>query len=572
VIEVSIIDCSRYVGLITRLMPSAVSLEGAEVHMVTECDGDFPVGEYLVVESGRVKYLARVAESRVEDIYSIAKTPVLSLEQELAMGVRYIPRFIGLQLVSECVNGECRPPSTPPSIHSRVRLPEAGEVAAMLSLPRDGVLLGALALPSGVEVTGNEVKLPIEALRHHVLVVGTTGSGKTTLLKNMALDLVKNWGKATVIALDTVGHYHHLLLDGVNLRIIVPVTRGMLRRAGGVKDFVRRLVRGYVNEAFRNFGIDVRKVRYRYVGRRRRKDGLTIVREVHLEFLEPRWGAGVTLIPFALSTRDVLLRVHEITGMLTEQARMFYRRVIEEVRRRSRGALTFRGIFNFLTSPSDTAARDRVLLNYEVISRDLGIHTSTLENIIRTMLAMDESGIVDVEGGGVKVVEPDYRLVLKPGYVVVHLPGVKPMVQRIVVYRVLDRVYGFMGPEHLRDRGRVAVVLIDEAHLFFPQARSEDERSMLEVHLTRLTRLGRGRGIAVVFATHTPDDLNDAVLQLTNTKIILRSDEKVLERLGVPSTERRFLTTALTGLAHVRSFAYRYPLYVRVKAMAHHVG
>ncbi|MGC9137369.1 MAG: ATP-binding protein, partial [Caldivirga sp.] len=94
------VDCKTYVGLITRLMASAVSLEGSEVYMITECDMDFPVGEYLVVESsGEVNYLARITESKVEDIYSIARTPILSLQQELAMGVRYIPRFIKLELV-----------------------------------------------------------------------------------------------------------------------------------------------------------------------------------------------------------------------------------------------------------------------------------------------------------------------------------------------------------------------------------------------------------------------------------------------------------------------------------------
>jgi hypothetical protein len=66
--------------------------------------------------------------------------------------------------------------------------------------------------------------------------------------------------------------------------------------------------------------------------------------------------------------------------------------------------------------------------------------------------------------------------------------------------------------------------------------------------------------------------LNDVVLQLTNTKIILRSEEKVLERLGVPSTERRFLAMAVAGLAYVSSFAYKYPIYARIKPAAYHVG
>ncbi len=71
-----------------------------------------------------------------------------------------------------------------------------------------------------------------------------------------------------------------------------------------------------------------------------------------------------------------------------------------------------------------------------------------------------------------------------------------------------------------------------------------------------------------------PEDLNDAVLQLTNTKIVLRSEESVLERLGVKAEERRFLVTAEAGgVAHVRSFAYRYPpVYIKFSPNAYHVG
>jgi DNA helicase HerA-like ATPase len=259
--------------------------------------------------------------------------------------------------------------------------------------------------------------------------------------------------------------------------------------------------------------------------------------------------------------------------MLTDQARMFYRRVIEKVKERIGGELTFKRIFEYLTQRSEVpSSRGRSSMVYDVIGDELGIHSGTMENIVRTILAVDESGMVDVENCNIRIMEPDYREVFAPGHVVVHLVDATPIVQRIVVYRVLERIYEFMGPEHLKDKDRIAVILIDEAHLFFPQARSEDEKSMIEAHLTRLTRLGRGRGIAVVFATHMPSDLNDAVLQLTNTKIILRSDEKVLETLGVPSSERRFLTTAATGLAFINSFAYKYPIYVKVRMTAYHVS
>jgi len=502
------------------------------------------------------------------------------------MNVMHIPS-IRLELVSECRGSDCRPPSRPPRIHSIVRVPEPGEVSRMLSLPEVGVLLGDLALPNGDVVEGNEVRLPLGALLHHVLVVGTTGSGKTTLLKSLAFNLVSQvdvtQGKVTVIALDTVGYYHHLFMNGVSVRVLLPITRDKLRvylsrckdERNDEKSLVRCLARSiaedYVQNVIKNFDIDVKVKGKSYVYAIRRDSHAVRIKRIVLTV--PDTGSTIVLIPWALRTRDVLYKVHDITGMLTDQARMFYRRVIEKVKERIGGELTFKRIFEYLTQRSEVpSSRGRSSMVYDVIGDELGIHSGTMENIVRTILAVDESGMVDVENCNIRIMEPDYREVFAPGHVVVHLVDATPIVQRIVVYRVLERIYEFMGPEHLKDKDRIAVILIDEAHLFFPQARSEDEKSMIEAHLTRLTRLGRGRGIAVVFATHMPSDLNDAVLQLTNTKIILRSDEKVLETLDVPSNERRFLTTAATGLAFINSFAYKYPIYVKVRMTAYHVS
>ena len=108
------------------------------------------------------------------------------------------------------------------------------------------------------------------------------------------------------------------------------------------------------------------------------------------------------------------------------------------------------------------------------------------------------------------------------------------------------------------------VIFIDEAHLFFPQTREESEKEIIEQILTKLARIGRAKGIGLVFATHSPDDLNDLVLQLTNTKVILRSEEKILEKLHIPSNERKILTMAIPGLAYIKSFIYRIPIFVKL--------
>ncbi|MFZ8839039.1 MAG: hypothetical protein ACO2PM_08935 [Pyrobaculum sp.] len=68
--------------------------------------------------------------------------------------------------------------------------------------------------------------------------------------------------------------------------------------------------------------------------------------------------------------------------------------------------------------------------------------------------------------------------------------------------------------------------------------------------INKLTRLGR---MGVVFATHSPADLND-LSQLTNTKIAMRSEPKVLERVDMAKYAGAY---AQSGAAVAKSFIYR---------------
>nr|WP_232203743.1 ATP-binding protein [Caldivirga maquilingensis] len=589
------LDCNEYLGFITRQMPSSVSTDEALAYMVSGCDVGFPVGRYVVIEDDGVKYLAKIVQSRVEDIYSIAKTPVISLEQELSMEVRYIPRFIALELIRECRGDACSPVTTPPQIHAKVRWARDGEVSKMLSLPSNGVELGYLALPSGEVLRSEFVKIPIDALKHHVLVVGTTGSGKTQLLKNMALDLVRNYSDCVVIAMDAVGHYHHLAMDNVETRVVIPMTNSLVGRLLRnikvseakelAREFARRLVRYYLNEFYIRSGLKISgKVNIKVAYSREQEDAgkdkgyvvkvSKVIVKAKININNNDKEINVTLLPWALKSIDVMYRINDITGLLTEQAKLFYRRVINEVTDElpSNEKPTFKEIYEYLISPSNQSERGRTLVNYEAIANKLGIHPSTLENIVRAILSLVETRLFDVEhkAGDHKLVvkEPNYRELFKQGYVVVDLRTTSSLNQRIIVYRILNKLFRAMKP----GGKRIAVVLVDEAHLFFPQTRDETEKRIIENQLTRIARLGRSRGIAVVFATHMPDDLNDAVLQLTNTKVILRSDERVLEKLGIPTSERRFLTVTDAGIGYVKSYAMKYPIYIKFEPKAFHLG
>jgi hypothetical protein len=94
-------------------------------------------------------------------------------------------------------------------------------------------------------------------------------------------------------------------------------------------------------------------------------------------------------------------------------------------------------------------------------------------------------------------------------------------------------------------------VSIDKAH-YVPHEGFWDDFNKGAV-INKLTRLGR---MGVVFATHSPADLNDLVIQLTNTKIAMRSEPKVLERVDMAEYAGE-LAYAQSGVAVAKSFIYR---------------
>ncbi|NPB00100.1 MAG: ATP-binding protein [Crenarchaeota archaeon] len=621
------VDCREYIAVVSRQLPSRVALEEAKVHAITDCSQEsinISVGSFLVIESRSRKYLARVSEIVTQDIYAISKTPVISLEQELAVDLSPLPRLITLDLVIECVDDRCSAPMTPVDIHSRVRFPRDGEVSKMLGLPEHGIEIGSLSLPTGEELKSERVRLTEQALRHHILVVGTTGSGKTVFLKNLIYEILRNRiGRAVV--LDVVGHYHHIVSSDVKkIAVILPITSRLLnlimRRielkeseesSELVREFVREVSRNiadmYFRNVFRGFGLRYRikriKVSYRFNKDRR----LVIISRLIIDAAIEDNDVQIIIYPWALTTGNVILILPRLSAVFTAQARMFYRKILLElvreylknrkgehstaekldynnlVREVRKHGITLRELYDFMFHSLDQMGRRNIMV-YQYIADKIGVHKGTLENIIRGFLSLIETDLFDVslcvsiEGYGdltVEITEPNYDEVFRNDYVVLDLRETSIAQERLVVYRVLDRLYKFVEKEWIRRGGKreSVIIAIDEAHLFFPQTREESEKELVERYLTMLARLGRARGIGLVFATHSPDDLNDLVLQLTNTKIILRSEEKILEKLGVPAKERRILILAPPGLAYVRSFIYRMPILVKLDpAKTIHVG
>ncbi|MEM4757234.1 MAG: AAA family ATPase, partial [Desulfurococcaceae archaeon] len=81
----------------------------------------------------------------------------------------------------------------------------------------------------------------------------------------------------------------------------------------------------------------------------------------------------------------------------------------------------------------------------------------------------------------------------------------------------------------------------------------ENVSSMID----RIARLGRSRRLGLVFSTHSPKDVHDIILQLTNTKIVLRTDKTHLAQLDLPSEYRDFVTRAGDRVGVMKSHVLR---------------
>lgn len=193
-------------------------------------------------------------------------------------------------------------------------------------------------------------------------------------------------------------------------------------------------------------------------------------------------------------------------------------------------------------------------------------HDETVKALYRRLLSLAHTGIVDVAlslgspgaGDGVRVLEEaswDHVLgeAESRGFpVVVDLKWLTEAstlgvdAPRIAAYRLLESLISYKyGLWMRRKASSRTIIVIDEAHQFFPQEKGSREEQEAIRHvasmIAKLARLGRARGVGLVFSTHTPRDLHDIIIQLTNTKIILRTDPHHAEKLDLPKEVREVI-------------------------------
>ncbi len=189
-------------------------------------------------------------------------------------------------------------------------------------------------------------------------------------------------------------------------------------------------------------------------------------------------------------------------------------------------------------------------------------HKGTLEALMRRIGSLLDSGIIDVimstDDDKMEVLpEPSWERVIDEAYnndmpIVLDLKWSSERSlssiegPRLAAYRMLERLITWKQRAWaMRRRTPNVLVIIDEAHQFFPQekgAQEEKEASrQVAGMIAKVARLGRARGIGILFSTHSPSDLHDIILQLTNTKILLRTDKVQAEHMEIPSEVKPYL-------------------------------
>ncbi len=490
-------------------------------------------------------------------------------------------------------------PSTPPDPGSPVAIPRREVVEALFMSERgEGVPLGALGIMDQPYIAGAggcvPVVLPWRTLVKHVLVTGTTGSGKTSLVKNM-LYAASRRSDTRIVVLDANGDYVASLLPGYipgdmvdERRSIVisqvygvsskpwrPVAGQRLRgliivpciseKPGACRDDVsyrEGIVREYAGRiedlacnTYQSLVSSECSVSVRVVGSLERR-GLPFAYRLRVEFSGgcrelKDLRVDVYLVLCGIEVGEKVPQVVRVDPYLTERAReelhRIWRYYIQDVGGRPR-------LHDFA---------EWVLDHGSDIQRELRVHRETLANLQRRLQALASCGVIDTGA-----LDLDYgrlvdymdrlgvrMLVLDLEYAGIRAPKeAEPRTVKVLLgYRLLQTLLAYAEE---RRSGMYTLLVVDEAHLFFPPGR-EEYAQLLSAQLERLARLGRSRGIALVFSTHREEDVSPLVVTLANTKVYLRTDQKTAEKLAVPTEYKRRLPFFADHAAVLSSYVFR---------------
>ncbi len=563
------------IGRVTRYR--TVRLEEEELIGV-----DISFEDYMKSNIMRGQYLAIRTILRpviiIGQVVSISRSDVLA-----EMGIREISSrkdpasiitdtFIGIYPISELdeEKGIIRPAVTPIDPQSPVFIPNPSLLEKVLRIPEKGITIGKIF--SGGEEIEAKVRLDEEALVHHTLVLGTTGSGKTTLLKSILYS--KDMNKQTLV-FDRQGDFVNFLISKKEkFTVLMPVTSSM---GNSTKDFLDKFSSTY------NCSI----LEY--------ESGALICNDTEVD-----------VIPYSINFFDNIKNFHKLTPYFTPKASMYWESLIDKMLENLK--VNLHDIFGVyindeilskllgdkiapghlaeewkkisissdllnklnLSAKSQNITKSFVSFNKGELTVNLGkafkdsmsaldLAPSTKEAIIRTLKAYDGYGIFTVKGTVDFKPESAFKLndkiIVDLSFVMNYSASIEAVAT--IAYKILEDVFNWKSELYAKNESKdLMLIIMDEAHEYFPQGNNEAvAKDIIEELINKIMRLGRVRKIGMILATHMPDDLNPLVLQLTNTKIVMRNDINVIKKLGMEKYED-FLLHATPGLAIINSLNF----------------
>jgi energy-coupling factor transporter ATP-binding protein EcfA2 len=462
----------------------------------------------------------------------------------------------------------------PPDPGAPVVIPAPNVLSAVLA-PRGDVTVGGLAVGDRPYTPGGEavpVELPWSVLVKHVLVTGTTGSGKTSLVKNMLYSALHRVKGLHALVLDASGDYAAAGLPGI-------VPEGMAARYAPILRLYGYRVEG--RGPLEGYHLNVLSVIpcYQADGGCRGGEAAESYASYLLETAKAmysRWGCSVEMEGGVSEAYGGVYRacyrvecgsehracVHIAPGRIHLQTLAQLASIDPYMTERARDALPY--IVSRTGAGSIDELLDR-LSNPAAAEKDLGVHRQTLAHLASRLRVIKSLKLVDV--GRPRGPTLDYgglvakaagagadTVVVDLAYAASTAPGdSNPTAVRVLLaYHTLRTMlsHAEKTPEHR------ALLVVDEAHTFFPRSGEAYER-MLTATIERLARLGRSRGIAIIFSTHREQDLSPAVQTLANTRIYLRTDRRTAEELPLPRDLKNRLPYMADHTGILASYAAR---------------
>ncbi|MEM3938938.1 MAG: ATP-binding protein [Saccharolobus sp.] len=433
---------------------------------------------------------------------------------------------------------------------SPVVIPKPEVIERSLGTNRGLLRLGFL----DTSYTKVRVSASLDELNFHLLILGTTGAGKTSFIKDLVSGLsLANEEGTKVFILDATGDYYHIFLPpdksdivvrngieefnqlygaivkGLNIDIIYPVTKTWIKKYLGNATSTNAITTAY-------YKMFVKPI-VNYLNNK----GITLYTSIvnnKIIISNSEWNSQVSIYPFYFRFKDVRKILYKLNPYFSEQASHFIKIMI---RKKGKEISKLDDLINLFNDGNSLEGVE--------------IHKSTRENIVRGLYLLKETQLFDVKASRVpltKILQNSTSTVIFDLY----NSELDDFSQKILTYYFLDRIFAFREKQMRNGniKGRF-VIVIDEAHRFFPSAKGveEDTNYVRKVagKIATMMRLGRRRKIGFIFSTHNPNDLSDIVTQLANTKLIFRTRSEVAESLGLSKTEAKTLNWERNGIAYL---------------------